>query len=113
MASVAKEREQQKVEGMLTGEAGEQPKGPTSTPAGTATPTATPTPADKPKRTRTPRAPKADGLTQDDLKSFETYLTEKIKTGRKDDAVTYDQLEAWGDARKRVRGLITNAGGAQ
>jgi len=50
------------------------------------------------------------GLTQDDLRGFETYLTEKIQTGRKDDAVPDDQLEAWSDSRKRVRAMITLEG---
>jgi hypothetical protein len=80
--------------------------GPTSVPAG----------MEKPKRTRGPRKPSANALTPDDLRSFETYLTDKIQTGRKDDAVTDEQLEAWQETRKRVRGLITppaDKGGAQ
>lgn len=80
-----------------------QDGGPTSSPAGIVTST------DKPRRTRTAR-PKMAGLTQDDLRGFETYLTEKIQTGRKDDAVPDDQLEAWSDSRKRVRAMITLEG---
>lgn len=84
-------------------------KGPTSIPAGTG--------AEKPKRTRGPRKASTAGLTQDDLRSFETYLTGQIQAGRKDDNVSDDQLEAWGDTRKRVRGLLapatSNEGGAK
>jgi len=86
---------------------GEATPGPTSVPAGT----------EKVKRTRQPRKPSADGLTQGDLKMYDTILTDQITKGRKDDAVTDEQLEGWHETRKRVRGLITpttgSEGGAQ
>lgn len=72
--------------------------GPTSVPAGTDV---------KPKRTRRPSQPKADGLTQEDLRAFETYLTNDIDSKKAE--ATDDQLETWFASRKRVRDMMTSA----